>query len=61
MPMKEEELYTILLFGGLIALYIVPAIIIALFRAGAIEYMVALTIFILIGAIFWPEDAVLRG
>lgn len=61
MPMKEEELYTILLIGGFIAIYLVPAIILAIFNAGAAEYVVALTIFILIGAIFWPEDAVLRG
>lgn len=61
MPMKEEELYTTLLLGGLVAIYIIPAIILAFFHLGAFEYAIALTIFILIGMIFWPEDAVLRG
>lgn len=61
MPMKEEELYTTLLIIGFAAIYIVPAIILAIFKQGPAEYVIALTIFILIGATFWPEDAVLRG
>lgn len=61
MPMKEEELYTILLLSGFAAIYIIPVIILAIFHQGPLEYVVALTIFILIGMIFWPEDAVLRG
>lgn len=61
MPMKEEELNTILLFGGFAAMYIIPAVILGLFHQGAPEYIIALTIFISIGMIFWPEDAILRG
>ncbi len=59
--MKDEELYTTLLVGGFAAIYIIPAVILAIFHQGALEYVIALTIFIVIGMIFWPEDAVLRG
>lgn len=58
--MKEEELYTILLFGSLLAVYLVPTIILAILHKGAWEYVIALTIFIIIGRIFWHGGAVLR-
>jgi hypothetical protein len=59
-PMKPEELYTMLIIGGILFLYIVPAVILFVFSAGALEYMVALTLFLLAGMIFWPADAILR-
>jgi len=59
-PMKDEERNTLLIIGGMLAVYVIPAIILAIFRAGAIEYVVALTIFIAVGVIFWDAGAVLR-
>ena len=59
-PMKPEELNTILIIGGVLFLYIVPAIILMVFNAGAREYLVALTIFMVFGMIFWHAGAVLR-
>lgn len=59
-PMKPEEYYTMLIVGGILALYIVPAFILMIFHAGAREYMVALTIFLVSGMIFWPAGAILR-
>lgn len=46
---------------GFVAIYIIPAIILAIFHQGAPEYVIALTLFLAAGMIFWPEDAVLRG
>lgn len=59
-PMKPEELNTILIIGGILLLYIVPAVILMIFNAGAREYLVALTIFMVFGMIFWHAGAVLR-
>lgn len=59
--MKEEELYIILLVSGFFAIYFIPAIILAVFHQGPIEYMIALTIFLFVGSILWPKDMVLRG
>lgn len=59
-PMKPEELNTILIIGGIALLYIVPAIILMIFRAGAGEYLAALTLFMILGMIFWHAGAVLR-
>jgi len=58
--MKPEELNTILIIGGILFLYIVPTIILMIFNAGAREYLVAFTIFMLFGMIFWPAGAILR-
>ncbi|MBU4338439.1 hypothetical protein KKD57_02665 [Patescibacteria group bacterium] len=59
-PMKPEELNMILIIGGILFLYIVPTIILMIFRAGAREYLVAFTIFMIMGMIFWHAGAVLR-
>lgn len=59
-PMKPEELCTILIIGGILLLYIAPAIILFIFKAGALEYATALTIFIIAGMVFWHAGAVLR-
>lgn len=59
-PMKPEELYTISIIVGILLLYIVPTIILAFFHAGAAEYLVALTIFMIAGMIFWHAGAILR-
>lgn len=59
-PMKPEELYTILIIGGILFLYIVPAVILMIFNAGAREYLVAFTLFMFLGMIFWPAGAILR-
>lgn len=59
-PMKPEELYTILIIGGILFLYIVPTIILAFFNAGAWEYVIAFILFMLSGMIFWPAGAILR-
>ena len=60
-PMKPEELNTILIIAGLLFLYIVPTIILAIFDAGAGEYLAALTSFMILGMIFWHAGAVLRN
>ncbi len=57
---KEEELYTILILTGLAAVFIVPAIILAILDKSPWEYLVAISIFILLGTIFWDSEAVLR-
>ena len=59
-PMKAEELYTILIVAGFLFLYTVPTIILLIFHAGAWEYFVALTLFIISGMIFWHAGAILR-
>jgi hypothetical protein len=59
-PMKPEELNTILILIGISFVYIVPTVILMFFDAGAREYLVALTMFIVLGMIFWPAGAVLR-
>ncbi len=59
-PMKEEELNTILIVGGILFLYIVPTVILMFFSAGAREYLVAFTIFMVLGMVFWHAGAVLR-
>lgn len=59
-PMKPEELNTILIVGEILFLYIVPTVVIMLFGAGAREYLVALTLFIVLGMTFWHAGAVLR-
>jgi len=59
-PMKPEELNTILIIGGILLLYLVPAIILFIFHAGAGEYLAAITIFMILGMIFWHAGAVLR-
>ncbi len=58
--MKPEELNTILIIGGILFLYIIPAVILMVFNAGAMEYLAAFTIFMIFGMIFWPAGAVLR-
>jgi len=58
--LKEEELYTILIFLGLAAIFIAPAVILAILGKSPWEYLVAISIFVLIGAIFWDSEAVLR-
>lgn len=58
--MKPEEYYTMLIIVGILALYIVPAIILMVFDAGVWEYIVAISIFLLAGMIFWPAGAILR-
>lgn len=60
MPLKEEELYTALLLGGIAAIYIVPPIILYFFHAGPWEYVTALSIFMAFGVIFWNAGAILR-
>jgi len=60
MPLKEEELNTILILGGIGAIYIVPMIILYFFHAGPWEYFAALSIFMIFGVIFWNAGAVLR-
>lgn len=60
MPLKEEELNTILILGGIAAIYIVPMIVLYFFRAGHWEYAAALSIFMIFGIIFWHAGAVLR-
>jgi hypothetical protein len=60
MPLKEEELYTALILGGIAAIYIVPMIILYYFHAGPWEYFFALSIFMIFGVIFWHAGAVLR-
>lgn len=59
-PMKPEELNTMLIIGGILFLYIVPTVILMIFSAGAAEYIVAFTMFMVLGMIFWPAGAVLR-
>ncbi len=59
--MKEEELYTILIASGFAVIYIIPAIVLAILHLGAAEYVVALTVFLLVGSMLWPHDMVLRG
>ncbi|MBU3925400.1 MAG: hypothetical protein V1732_04870 [Patescibacteria group bacterium] len=59
-PMKPEELNTILIIGGILFLYIVPAVILMIFDAGALEYLAAFSIFMIFGMIFWSAGAVLR-
>lgn len=58
--MKDEERNTLLIIGGMFAIYVIPAIILAIFHAGALEYVVAMTVFIAVGVIFWDAGAVLR-
>lgn len=58
--MKPEELYTSLVIGEFLFLYIVPTVILYIFDLGWREYVVALTIFIGLGMIFWPSGAILR-
>ncbi|MBU3924694.1 hypothetical protein KKG29_01110 [Patescibacteria group bacterium] len=60
MPIKEEELYTILIFLGLVAIFIAPAVVLAILGKSPWEYLVAISIFVLIGTIFWDSEAVLR-
>lgn len=59
-PMKPEELNTMLIIGEILFIYIVPTVVLMVFGSGAREYVVALTIFIGLGMIFWPAGAVLR-
>lgn len=59
-PMKPEELNTVLVILEILFLYIVPTIALMLFGSGAREYVVALTMFIILGMIFWPAGAILR-
>ncbi len=60
-PMKPEELYTILIIGGILLLCIAPAVILFIFNAGALEYLAAFAIFMIAGMVFWHAGAVLRG
>ncbi len=60
MAIKEEELYTGLIFLGLAAIFIAPTIVLAILNKGPWEYLVAISIFVLLGAIFWDSEAVLR-
>lgn len=57
---REEELYTVLIFAGLAAIFIVPAIVLAILGKSPWEYLVAMSVFVLLGAIFWDSEAVLR-
>lgn len=59
-PMKPEELNTILIIAGILFVYIVPTVVLAVFDEGAREYVVALTMFIVLGMMFWPAGAILR-
>lgn len=60
MPIKEEELYTGLILTGLVAIFIAPAVVLAILNKGPWEYLTAISIFVLLGTIFWDSEAVLR-